>query len=156
MPRPCGSYCNMLTGCLVGDMQRILLGWLMVAQLCPKLRPEAWDLILIPVSVKLERQVRGTYYYHKWVPRNFQRLDHPSKFSACIGTMVKRTRITGNLKYSSKIWGYLEFAASMLVEFSYLWPIAAAMGILYSEFHSSCYQKNPKAELIAAAIKNSP
>jgi hypothetical protein len=28
------------------------------------------------------------------------------------------------------------------------------MGIPYLEFDSSCYQKNPKAELIAAAIKN--
>ena len=38
-------------------------------------------------------------------------------------------------------------------EFSYLWPIAAAMGIPHLEFDSSCYQKNAKAELIAAAIK---
>ena len=38
-------------------------------------------------------------------------------------------------------------------EFSYLWPIAAAMGIPHLEFDSSCYQKNPKVDLIAAAIK---
>ena len=41
-------------------------------------------------------------------------------------------------------------------EFSYLWSVAAAIKNPYLEIDSSCYQKNPKADLIdliAVAIK---